>query len=265
MNPARWMALLALAGVSGFGQLAPPNEMGVSIGHIHLMLGDPDATKKLWVGLFGAQVTSAGSLEMLKLPGVFIIAQKARVAPPEGSDGSSVNHFGFLVKSYAETRKKLEDAGLTFSMDNPQTKQVIAVFPEKVRVEFTEDPSIDVPIKFHHIHEAGVDQEAVRDWYVKTFGAKPGKRGAFPAAFIPGGEVDVMKAQTAPAPTKGRTLDHIGFEVKNLEAFCKKLAADGVTFDMAYREIPQLGGLKIAIIVDPNGTRIELSEGLAAH
>jgi len=109
------------------------------------------------------------------------------------------------------------------------------------------------------------NQEAVRDWYVKTFGATAGKRGQFPAGFIPGGEVDVMKATAAVAPTKGRTLDHIGFEVKNLEAFCKKLAADGIAFDMAYREIPQLGGLKIAFIVDPNGTRIELTEGLSAH
>jgi catechol 2,3-dioxygenase-like lactoylglutathione lyase family enzyme len=262
----RWITLLALASVSGFGQLAPPNEMGVSIGHMHLLVFDPEAHKKIWVGVLGGAVTKAGSLEMLKFPGVFIVLQQASSSPAaEGSDGSSVNHFGFLVKSYADMKKKLEAAGLTFSMDNPQTKQIIAVFPDKVRVEFTEDAALDVPIKFHHIHEAGVDQEKVRDWYVKTFGAKPGKRGAFPAAFIPGGEVDVMKAQTAPAPTKGRSLDHIGFEVTNLEAFCKKLVADGVTFDMAYREVPQLDGMKIAFIVDPNGTRIELTEGLRAH
>ena len=65
-----------------------------------------------------------------------------------------------------------------------------------------------------------------------------------------------MKAETAPAPTKGRSLDHIGFEVKGLEEFCKKLQADGVTFDMAYREVPQLAGLKIAFILDPVGTRM---------
>jgi len=49
--------------------------------------------------------------------------------------------------------------------------------------------------------------------------------------------------------------------VKNLEAFCKKLAAAGVTFDLTYRELPQLGGLKIAYVLDPEGTRIELTEG----
>src|SRR5580700_214379 len=123
----RWLKLLtisAVSTVSGFAQTAPPNEMGISIGHMHMILGDPDAQKKIWVGVLGAEVTSAGSLEMLKLPGVFIVLQKARTAPPDGSDGSSVNHFGFLVKSYADTKKKLEDAGLTFSMDNAQTKQI---------------------------------------------------------------------------------------------------------------------------------------------
>jgi hypothetical protein len=34
---------------------------------------------------------------------------------------------------------------------------------------------------------------------------------------------------------------------------------------LAYREMPQLAGLKIAFIIDPIGTRIELTEGLASH
>jgi len=52
--------------------------------------------------------------------------------------------------------------------------------------------------------------------------------------------------------------------VKNLEAFCKKLDADGVKLETPFRDIPQIG-LKIAFLVDPEGTRIELTEGLAAH
>ena len=64
------------------------------------------------------------------------------------------------------------------------------------------------------------------------------------------------------SPTKGRAIDHIGFEEKNLEAFVKKLQADGVTIDAPYRDLPNIG-LKIAFILDPIGTRIELTEGLA--
>jgi len=193
------------------------------------------------------------------------VVQKARTPPTDGSDGSTINHFGFLVKSYADTKAKLSAAGVTFATDRPENKQMIAEFPEGVRVEFTEDANLNVPIAFHHIHEAAMDPESLQAWYVKTFGAKAGKRGQFAAAMVPGGEVDFRKADTAAAPTKGRTLDHIGFEVRNLEAYCKKLEAEGVTFDTAYRVVPQLDGLKIAYILDPIGTRIELTEGFASR
>jgi catechol 2,3-dioxygenase-like lactoylglutathione lyase family enzyme len=261
----RTLLSIAIAATTLAAQTAPPNASGVGIGHIHLVVSDPEAQKKLFVGLLGAEVTNAGVLEMWKLPGVFIVVQQARTPPSGGTDGSTVNHFGFKVKSYQEMRAKLEAAHLTFTMDNAKTKQVIAEFPEKVRVEFTEDPDMKVPIAFHHIHIATPNQEALRAWYVKMFGAEEGKRGAFPAAMLPGGEVDFLKAAAAPAPTKGRSLDHIGFEIKGLEAYCKKLEAQGIPFDLTYREMPQIGGMKIAFVIDPEGTRIELTEGLVRY
>lgn len=244
-------------------QLAPPNDRGVSIGHVHLMLADPEAHKKLWVGVLGAQVTNSGSLELLKLPGIMVVLGKARTPTTGGSNGSAVNHFGFVVKSYDDIKAKLSAAGLTFAMDRPANKQLIANFPEDVRVEFTEAPNMKSDIAFQHIHEAPMDQAPLQAWYVKTFGAVAGMRSTFPSAVVPGGEVDFLKVSDAVAPTKGRALDHIGFEIKGLEAFCKNLEAQGVPFDVTYREMPQLGGLKLAYIIDPIGTRIELTEGYA--
>jgi len=69
-------------------------------------------------------------------------------------------------------------------------------------------------------------------------------------------------SQTPVVPTQGRALDHIGFEIKNLEAFTKKLEADGIPLTVAYRTVPALG-LAIAFIKDPWGTNIEMTEGLA--
>jgi len=114
----------------------------------------------------------------------------------------------------------------------------------------------------HHVHLTAPGMEVVKQWYVKTFGAVAGTRRDLPAAMFNGSELDFLPAQMPAVPTKGRTLDHIGFEVKNLEAFCKKLEAGGVKFDAPYREMPNFG-LKIAFILDPIGTRIELTEGLA--
>ena len=204
----RLALLFAVSAASLCAQLAAPNESGVSIGHIHLYSADPEAQKKFWVSVLGAEVTHAGTLELLRLPGVFIIAGKARAAV-EGTDGSAVPHIGFLVKSYPEMKAKLSAAGLQFSSDNPTTKQVMAILPDKVIVEFTEDATLKMPLTFHHIHIGTPDGERGRAWYVKTFGARPGMRGNFLATFLPGGEVDFRKADTAQAPDQGpRTRPH---------------------------------------------------------
>ena len=232
------------------------------MGHIHLVVKDPDAQQKLWADVLGAQASKAGQLNLLKLPGIFVIVSKGE--PAGGSNGSVVNHVGFLVKSYADIKQKLTAANIKLVVDSAQNKQIIAEFPEEVRVEFNEDPSIAAPVTMHHMHLFLADPEAERDWYVKTFGATATTRRNLPAAAIPAGEVDFLKSNQPTAPSKGRSIDHIGFEVKNLEAFCKKLQADGITFDSAFRDVPQIG-LKIAFILDPAGTRIELTEGLASH
>ena len=261
LSRMRWIFLL-LSSVSLAAQVAPPNDAGVSVGHVHLVVADPDAQKKLWVDLLGGELTSLPPLQLVKFPGILVVLQKAQTPPTEGSDGSTVNHFGFLVKSYADIKAKLAAQHLEFAMDNANNKQVIAIFPEKIRVEFTEDPNLKTPIAFHHFHVAATDQPGLRDWYVKTFGGRSGNRGNFPAAFVPGGEVDFLKANAAAAPTKGRSLDHIGFEVRNLEAFTTKLEADGIPLTVSYRKVDALG-IAIAFIKDPWGTNIELTEGLA--
>jgi catechol 2,3-dioxygenase-like lactoylglutathione lyase family enzyme len=76
-----------------------------------------------------------------------------------------------------------------------------------------------------------------------------------------------LSFQNSPTPTvatKGRTIDHIGFEFKDLAAFCKQLEAKGIKFDTPYREVPAIG-LKIAYITDPSGVYIELTQGYADY
>jgi hypothetical protein len=61
--------------------------------------------------------------------------------------------------------------------------------------------------------------------------------------------------------TTGRAVDHVGFEVRNLEAFCKELQSKGIELTVPYRKVPELK-LAIAFVKDPWGTSIELTEGL---
>ena len=243
-------------------QLGPPNSSGVSIGHVQLTVHDPDQHKKLW-GLLGAVVTHSGSLELLRFPGIYIILTRGETS--EGSEGSTVNHFGFAVKNVDDIHARLAAAGLPTVQELTNPKRWVTMFPDKIRIEFTEDPSLSVPIIGHHLHlsTTAANTESLRSWYVKTFGGTAETRRGFPSVVFNGGEINLLQANAPQAPTKGRALDHIGFEVQGLEAFCKKLQASGVTFETPYQDMPQFG-LKVAFITDPDGTRIELTEGLAA-
>ena len=99
--------------------------------------------------------------------------------------------------------------------------------------------------------------------YVDNFGATAGKRGMFDTANVPGTEITLGKAETAQAPTKGRSVDHMGFEVKNIDAFVAKLQAAGIKPDAAIRNSANAAGLRIVYVTDPWGTEIELTEGLS--
>ena len=99
----------------------------------------------------------------------------------------------------------------------------------------------------------------IQAWYAKTFGAKASTTptGA-PVDDVPGAQLRFNKTDAAQAPTKGRVLDHIGFDVVDLQAFIKKLEADGIKLDRPYTKNPN--GIALAFITDPWGTYIELNE-----
>jgi len=105
-------------------------------------------------------------------------------------------------------------------------------------------------------------------WYAKMFGGVPGKRarqsapGWIDSDDIPGANLSFSQGKEGLVPTKGRSLDHIGFDVKDLEAFTKKLEAQGIKLDEAIRLAPNQT-TKVAYLTDPWGTRIELTEKLA--
>ena len=94
-----------------------------------------------------------------------------------------------------------------------------------------------------------------------AFGGVPGTRWRYDAVDLPGINLNFSyNPEAEGASTRGRMLDHIGFEVTNLEAFCRELEAKGVVLDESYRASPE--GIGTAMLTDPWGTSIELTEGL---
>mgnify|MGYP001142569627 CR=1 FL=1 len=238
----------------------PLDGAGVSMGHYHLKVRNVSGHARLWVELFGATPGKLGRMEMLKLPGAVILVEPGQ--PTGGSHGSIVDEIGLKVRDLKATLVKAKAAGVQIVTERPEGRNAILNFPDDVRVEVTEDSALAATAANHHIHFRHPAVNEMKAWYVKLFGAAPGKRGRFEAADLPGVNLTFTEPETSSTvPTKGRSLDHIGFEVKNLEAFCKRLEAAGLKFDIPYRNLPELR-LAIAFLTDPWGTYIELTEGL---
>jgi len=242
-------------------QLAAPNASGVSIGHVHINATDVDAQVKFWTTV-GGKLVQREKLTMVQFPGIYILVRKQDSSG--GTAGSAVNHFGFSVRDFEASVARWKTAGLTWEPGrNPPDGQGFLVAPDNVRIEIFENRSLPTPIVMNHIHLSVTDVMQAQQWYVQHFGAIAGKRGRWDVANVPGTEITIGKADMPQAPTKGRSVDHIGFEVKNIDAFVAKLQAAGIKTDAAIRNSANASGLRIVFVTDPWGTEIEITEGLA--
>lgn len=265
---------------AALAQLSPPNKLGVTMGHLHYHVRGVEANKKFWIEL-GATPRVIGAREVLELPGVMVLLDQGDSSG--STEGSVVNHVGFRVPSVAQVMARMNAAGYKIASSTISPKTVGNVFtPEGERIELLQDLSenlqftfgegpqapnaqqqkMTVPIALHHVHFY-VPEGSVADikaWYGKVFGALPGKRYHYEAADLPGVNLNFSGVPNKMEPTRGRMLDHIGFEITNLEAFCKRLEASGVKLDAPYKKLPS--GIANAFLTDPWGTYIELTEGL---
>ncbi len=245
----------------------------VVYGHHHLHVTDVAAHRKFWVDGLGGTVgpRKLGPFDVIRINNTVVLLQA--MAPKGGTKGTSVGHIGVEVPNMRAALDRLRAAGypIVTKTELPPTMPVkddiletggltvaFAMGPDDTLVELVENTSA-AGVGNHHLHFATTAPDEMKAWYAKTFGAKPAKLVARDVQALPGVILMYTPAKEAPATTKDRVLDHIGFEVKNLEAFCKELEAAGVKLDMPHRKVL---GLSIAFLTDPWGTVIELTEGL---
>ena len=150
------------------------NAAGVSMGHIHLTVRDMDA-KETFFKLLGGTPVSNGPLRLIEFPGIYVMLRKGE--PSGGSVGSTVNHFGFQVRSMKDWLPKWQAAGLRMEPVTRPT-QVYLLTPDDIRAEILEEPSLATPIAGHHIHFATQDIPGMQAWYVEN--VRRGSRQASP-------------------------------------------------------------------------------------
>ena len=271
--------LVVVSAANAAAQLAAAKDGPIVYGHHHLNTNNIAAHKKFFVDTLGGKAITIGTnnTEIIEFPNVLIFF-RANQAPTGGTRGTTVNHIGFSVPNLRQIVDKVKANGFQMitSTEAPgrEVKDDIAgplqpggasiafaLAPDDVKVEFVEAKQQTIPIALNHVHFFNPKNTEMQAWYVKTFGAKPRNGGAFPAGDLPGVALNFSPSADPVVATQGRALDHIGFEVKDLEAFCKKLEADGIKLAVPYRKVPALG-IAIAFITDPWGTYIEMTEGL---
>jgi catechol 2,3-dioxygenase-like lactoylglutathione lyase family enzyme len=262
------LAVALLVAAPARAQLMMPNQLGVTMGHVQLIVKDVDAQKQFWTSVFGGTVVKNGALELIQFPGVFIMLRQGEASGPPA--GTIVNHFGFTVKDMPASLARWKASNVEIEpTENPN--EVYVHGPDGIRVEVYGEPALPTPVSMNHIHYAVNDIPGIKAWYVKAFGANPGRRpcvaclsrpSMIESDDLPGVNLSFGGSREATLPTKGRSIDHIGFEVRDLEAFVAQLEARGIHIEAPIRQMPN-SSVKTAFLTDPYGTYIELTQGLA--
>jgi catechol 2,3-dioxygenase-like lactoylglutathione lyase family enzyme len=228
--------------------------------------------------MLGGKVVMNGKLTEVEFPGVYILLRQGDSTGP--NETAVVDHFGFIIKDLPPLLEKWKAAGfkITQAAAARLHNQAYVTGPEGLHIEVFGDPALPTPVQMDHIHYylPPDDVAAVQAWYVKMFGLEANTResvsrpGNFMAtalfpnnmnlsiATVPAGASTVKRGST-----KGHLIDHIGFEVKDIDGLFKKLRAEGVQFEGPVQQSANSPHLKTAFLTDPWGVRIELTEGLA--
>jgi hypothetical protein len=259
---------------ASWAQVLAPNGAGVALGHLDTNVRDVESTKKFWILLGGKPIKVDGT-DVIKFPGVLVFLRKADVSG--GTTGTSVDHVGFWVPNGQEVVAKLKAAGVKADPTAGTRRAEYRGYswgdvysPDDLKVEILEDKNLTQPIESDHIHlfgSNGVSESEVQAWYHTVLDARlildpvPNSVNPVVAALIGSVELKYSRSPDPLSPTKGRAVERIGFEVKNLEAFCKNLVANGVKFDKPYSK-SRHASFASAELTDPWGTPIELTQGL---
>src|SRR5579884_1484450 len=279
-------ALLSCAAPPVSAQLASHADAPVRIGHYHLNVSSIEAHKKFWAGTLGGRAIKFGRIDVIEFPDAFIFLRAQQPTGP--TRGTAFDHIGFAVPDVPAMATKLAAAGYQETTGRepkpgekpPTASGTSAVYgrfayflgPDGAKIELVTNGQKDAPpIVAHHMHFINKQYVEMQQWYMKAFNATlgPNKTDFFIGAELPGVGYSLNffrwegDQSITHVPTAGRVVDHVGFEVKNLEAFCQELEAKGIQLVRPYnKRDPAMNNIATAMIADPWGVSIEMTEGL---
>lgn len=200
--------------------------------HVHLRTPDPAAAAEWYHTLVGGELRpSAGGMGSVR-QAHGSISTMLDDADAESSSGSVIDHFGFAVTDVPAMVEKARLMGAqVISEPHPGiTANMIAMIqdPWGTKVELLEDPDYT---GIQHVHMVTEGVEALRDWLLEVFGGDydPERGGGrLHAIRYDGIWVYLSEAQEgSTVPSRGRSLDHMGFSVTDMDEIVAKIEASG--------------------------------------
>lgn len=274
------------AGVPRGSTAAPDDTPAIArFHHLHLNSTDPAAAIDFYTTKFDCEKARfAGLVDA-------VLAQKSwllftRVgSSPAWELTSAIWHFGWGAEDMQATYKKQLDMGTKFFTPiTPLSQTFFYAYvegPDRALIELNTARHHH----FGHLHLFSEDPVTAGEWYMKHFGMTrrgnpanpPSREPRFRNGFQIGPSMSMMmddvnviiypvqysrqaypehwKGKTGIEPTKGRTVDHVGFAVDDLAGKLEGLRKDGVKVT---DEIRSIGKLKYAFVEGPDRIRIEI-------
>jgi catechol 2,3-dioxygenase-like lactoylglutathione lyase family enzyme len=282
------VALVAVGAPRASAQLTNA-EAPIVVSQFHMLASNLAEHRRFWVDTLGGTPAKIGNTDVVRFPGIVLFFD---VKAPSGPNRlTAFDHIGFAVPDVPALTTKIVAAGykLTVGREPVPGKEAAAaqgtqapygrfsyiLGPDGTKVELvTSAEKTPAPIVYHHIHFINKQYVEMRNWYARAFNAAE-RTGPntftdfFAGADLPGVGYSLNffrwegDQSLTHVPTKGRATDHVGFEVRNLPEFIKQLESKGITLTEPYRKSnPAMGGVATAMITDPWGVQIELTEGL---
>src|SRR4029453_13529509 len=161
---------LATAGTAA-AQPAAFNDIGVTMGHWHIASKDVEANKKLFLAM-GGKLFMPGGNPLIMFPGLYINLVLGDEKGEGGTEGSVVNHVGFIVNNVQERVAQWKAAGVAvLPGNNNRLDQAFVLTREGVRIKILEDKMQPMPVRNEHVHLSVPEAEIpkAQAWYAKTF------------------------------------------------------------------------------------------------
>ena len=244
------LIVVALAG----SPVPAQNVATIPFDHIHLAVPDPEKAYDWYVSNLDGQVGENPGRVMFEafsgrrpLPVLMIFLRSVGAKP---SDGSVIDSIGFSVPDVAAKTKALELAGAKVVSPG------VVIDPWGTKIELVND----IPGRgFHHVVLRVNDPDTAIRWFAGTFGGERTRIGGRDALRYGRTYLAFTRGASA-AASEGRSIDHLGFAPRDMDAEAAALKAHGVRFTADPAPKPNQFGHRTAYAEAPGGIRIELVE-----